>query len=330
MLRPPSYLIASLQQAFTGHGYEGAPPTYDYSVATSSRTSPRPPSVAHESIWEDDEEDEQEGEGEESPSSESADDEYDGEGAASEVRPIEQDARSVDEQTLLEESSIPAEGPSTSMPTNTHSPFPESLTPPPPLVDRPRTTPSPRPLPPTPYIPPPAYHLLHLHDLMRYQRSEKSDPYSGLATCLAALDPPLLLTPFQVFADVCYEASVRGDASPAPLRPFSPSPFPPALAKLPQIPSSSTARAVEDDDDTDDDDLGPTSPTQTFMTLSTAPPLIWDPRVEEHSRSRSDIQMSLPRCLSPVSMMLSSETLSPLASENVPASQRRHVKVVRF
>ena len=63
VLKPPSYLIASLQQAFDDYAFHHDPPTYEHSVATAaastsagtSTPSTRRVSLMGESIWEDDE-----------------------------------------------------------------------------------------------------------------------------------------------------------------------------------------------------------------------------------------------------------------------------------
>lgn len=298
VLKPPSYLIASLQQAFDDYAYHHDPPTYEHSVGRSapstSTNSPatRRQSLAGESIWEDsdDEEDGLDG------SSADADDE---EGSAGETEDGELEERR-DGKRREPEPESPASDQSTlyRMPLNEFPAVPStsshssSSTPTPPDEDSQRSFRA-RPLPPIPHIPPPAYHLLHLQHLIN---TSDADPYSELARCLSALDPLLLLKPFSVFAEVCYEDAVRGDASTPILRPFSPPPPPPSMSH-----SSGLTDESEDDDEEllrspTQASMGPISPADTIM-----PPLVYDPRSEERVRGASSFSMPLhiPRTMSP-------------------------------
>lgn len=264
--KPPSYLLASLQQAYDDYELHNDPPTYEHSVATAGTStrapSPRRMSLAGESVWEDDEEEEDDGtEG----YSGDADDEEDD---AADSEP--------DTQSGGEKSRPSSDGQSTvSLPLRDGPPAPSTSTSTPtPQEDDDRTYRT-RPLPPIPHIPPVAYHLLHLQHLVN---TADADPYSDLATCLSALDPQLLLRPFAVFDDLCYEDAVRGDTSDPVLRPFSP---PPAL---------STSHSSSLTDDSEEDEIlasptqapaGPISPADTVVPPP-PPPRVWDPRSEEH------------------------------------------------
>lgn len=300
VLKPPPYLLASLQQAFDDYAYDHAPPTYEHSVGVASTAPSAAPSTHRqslmgESIWEDDDD-------ELGGSTEDADDERDTEGDVDgESEYSESEAASDGQSTLLRSAgrNLPTL-PSTSTSTPT----------PPDATDQSYRA---RPLPPVPsrpHIPPPAYHLLHLQHLMGAPEG-MSDPYSDLAACLAALDAQLLLAPFTAFAELCYEDSVRGDTSPPVLRPFSPPP-------LPSITHSSSSAAG--DSDNEDDDLL-RSPVQT-LSSPVAPPLIWDARMEESSRSRGFIPLSAPRGTYPT--MSQDDLTTPTAD----SSKHRHLRFV--
>ncbi|KAI0821159.1 hypothetical protein BC629DRAFT_1435059 [Irpex lacteus] len=303
---PPSYLIASLQEAFNEPSYDQQqPPTYDNIVGTSSDASPRRMSVAAESMWDDDDEENDSDDDETSEVAEDECDDEDEELAFGRVGSLEHpryaglwsspvDRISEDSESL----STPTASSSNS---NRSSAIPSA--PPSKRDDHPHAHPEHSAIPP-------AYHLLHLQPLSSSGLREESTSYHDLTASLASLDDQLLLTPFSAFADACYEASVLGDTSPATARPFSPSPSPyprkviRALPPIPVQPSSSTTttttRVVEDDEedsDEEEDDEVPKSPAQTFNVIA-SPPLIWDPKVEEHSRSRSELPISMSRSIS--------------------------------
>ncbi|KAI0087120.1 hypothetical protein BDY19DRAFT_301490 [Irpex rosettiformis] len=317
---PPSYLIASLQEAFNEPLYDQAPPTYDHTIATSNGTSRRRISIAEESMWDDEDED---GSNDDETIEEGArdhDEDDDEEMPYGSVGDVE-NPRYAGLWTNSVIDRISDDGVSTSTPTassSSRSSAPSSL----------------------PYkhdsvhsrleysAPPPAYHLLHLQCLSWPGLRESLGSYHALNSSLASLDSQLLLTPFSAFADVCYEASVLGDTSPAPTRPFSSSPR--KIRALPQIPvrlAPSKARVSEDDEDSDEDedDEVPKSPTQTFNVIA-SPPLIWDPKVEEHSRSRSELPISMSRSIStPYFLPPPQDGLSSPASESGRSAPEKSV-----
>ena len=287
---PPSYLIASLQEAFNEPLYDSEPPTYDHTIAASNGTSRHRLSIAGESMWDD--EDEDDSDNDETSEPDAHDDDEDGDEemqygdvgsvanprfaglwTSSVIDRIADDHKSASTPTAS--SSSRSSVPSSSKGPSVHS-----------TLDSHITYPS-------------AYHLLHLHSLSWLGLRESLCSNHDLASCLASLDSQLLEAPFSAFADVCYEASVLGDTSPGPTRPFSPSPRKVrALPPLPVQPSPLASHAAEDDDDSDedddDDDEVPRSPAQTLNVIA-SPPFIWDPKVEEHSRSRSELPISMSR-----------------------------------
>ncbi|KIP01471.1 hypothetical protein PHLGIDRAFT_38293 [Phlebiopsis gigantea 11061_1 CR5-6] len=298
--KPPSYLLASLQQAYDDYELHNDPPTYEHSVATagtSSRApSPRRISLAGESVWEDDDEEEDEDEETEGYSGDADDEEDDA--ADSEL-----DARSGGGKSRPTSS-----GQSTvSLPLRDDPPAPSTpISTPTPQEDDSRIYRS-RPLPPIPHIPAVAHHLLHLQHLVN---TADADPYSDLAICLSSLDPQLLLNPFAVFVDLCYEDAVRGDTSDPVLRPFSP---PPAL---------STSHSSTLTDDSEEDEIlasptqaptGATSPAETVVA-----PLVWDPRTEERVRGLGGVRL-------PLHYARPTSPFAP-ADDDLPASPKQHIR----
>ncbi|EKM53616.1 uncharacterized protein PHACADRAFT_260062 [Phanerochaete carnosa HHB-10118-sp] len=291
VLKPPSYLIASLQQAFDDYAFHHDPPTYEHSVGTAtastsagtSSPSMRRVSLMGESIWEEDDDEDDIDE-----SSADADDEDDGteygngSSAGSEERHSGRGtakANSDSQSTLYR------------MPLQDFPPIPSTSTsiPTPPQDDDNRSYRL-RPLPPVPHIPPPAYHLLHLQHLMS---KANADPYRELAQILSALDPELLLKPFAAFAEVCYEDAVRGDDAPPVSRPFSP----------PPVPSMSRSLSLTDESEDDDEYLlqSPTQLSANPLSLAdtTSPPLVYEPRIEDRVRSTAEFQpLRIPRSMS--------------------------------
>ncbi|KAI0343465.1 hypothetical protein BDW22DRAFT_1171263 [Trametopsis cervina] len=338
--RPPSYLIASLQQAISDYTGEAEPPTYDHSVSSSStRTrSPYRTSVAHESIWEDDSEDEEDEAGDDGEESGYAEHEADAEEDAVNEVGGEADAISLSQSTILqdedEDMSFLSSPTSSSSSSSASTSSPSHLSMPPPAPP-PKDFTAARPLPALPQIPPPAYELLHLQHVMRSEKLEK-ELYASLASCLGALDSTLLFAPFSVFADMCYEASVQGDTSPRTLRPYSISPHHISPPPLPApVPSTSTAHAVEDDEESDEDEPMLSSPTQTYTHFASSPPIIWDARLEmeEHARSRSEIGfgmgMGMLRSMPTSFFSMSQDALaSPTAKEN-HRPHTPHARLVR-
>jgi hypothetical protein len=314
--KPPSYLIASLQQAFDDYASEHDPPTYEHSVTvgTSSGSPSRRVSLMGESIWEADDDEEQCADG----CSADADDEDDGtdediecESECGKGKGVpDSDSQSTLYRIPLQEfPSVPSPSTSTTAPQVTDDSQPKH--------QRQR----PRPLPPLPHIPPPAYHLLHLQHLMN---TSDADPYSELAQCLSSLDPQLLLQPFAVFVDLCYEDSVRGDKSASPLRPFSPQTPPPM---------SHSSSLTDESEDEDEELLR--SPTQAANS-ATSPaetavgPLVYDPKMDERIRGVNDLRMPLhiSRTMSPTLGPHEDSILSPVSQTPKQPLQSQHVRFV--
>ncbi|PSR71709.1 hypothetical protein PHLCEN_2v12413 [Hermanssonia centrifuga] len=335
VLRPPSYLIASLHHALNDFSWDHdqQPPAYEQTIGASSSSggefTPRPPSPERRSIWEDWDSD-----GEADPESGSegandADDERDAQGSVDDAGlDNREDSEDVFSELDLEESD------DSDCETLLDTPLP-GLTPAFGIrnqrceVEQQENS---RP----PYIPPPAYHLLHLHHLLENDSQSKVDPYSDLASCLSALDPQLLLTPFTAFGEACYHAAIRGDSSPPTLRPFSRAVSPQPTASTSSASSSSlvTPRHAEPHafesqekcpplaergDESDGEDEILRSPIQAFVS----PPLVWDGRGEENRRNTNELVISdFARCLSPVSMSLLLSQDDPPGNENIYRKMR--------
>lgn len=311
VLKPPSYLIASLEQAFDDYALHNDPPTYEHSVAAAAGSSRAPStrrmSLAGESIWEDDDDEEDDSV---DGSSADADDEDDGVGDSE-----------LDIQCSERKGKRDSDGQSTlyRMPLHHFPSVPStSASTPTPPDDGDRSYQA-RPLPPIPRIPPVAYHLLHLQHIMN---TSEADPYSELAICLSSIDPLLLLKPFAVFGEMCYEDAVRGDTSEPVLRPFSP---PPAL-------SVSHSSSLTDESEDEDEEvlrsptqapLGPISPAETVV-----PPLVWDPRTEERVRGVSGpgVSLHIPRSMSQDELQLPVSPISGKQQHIRFVSRRRSVK----
>ncbi|GJE94664.1 hypothetical protein PsYK624_108350 [Phanerochaete sordida] len=286
VLKPPSYLVASLQQAFDDYAFHHDPPAYDHSrgpVAASTSAGPSTPSARRvslmgESIWEEDEDGE-----DVDDCSADADDEDDGTEDVEGSSGSSERARSERGETKAD-----SDGQSTlyRMPLREFPSVPSTSTSTPTPPDDDNRSYRSRPLPPVPHIPPPAYHLLHLQHLMD---KGAADPYTELARILAALDVELLLKPFAAFAEVCYADAVRGDGAPPVSRPFSP----------PPVPSMAHSSVLTDESSDDDDEAlrsptqppsGPASPADTVV-----PPLVYDPRSDALRMPRSASPLALSR-----------------------------------
>ena len=208
VMRPPSYLYASLQQALDDYSFDQQPPAYEHSLgpqnAIAGPSTPRPlPQLRQErlsqlyereSIWEDS--DEEEVDDGASEGAEDADDEFergaDGEGEADDADDANVEARAdaeVEAETSAdEEASLAEDGrDSDSESTLLDIPLPEM-----PPGDHQRRSLDPfddeehqLELPPIPqdrpHIPPPAYHLRS--DAPRPSPG-RSGAGSGFASCL--------------------------------------------------------------------------------------------------------------------------------------------------
>ncbi|KAF7798879.1 hypothetical protein EIP86_010107 [Pleurotus ostreatoroseus] len=343
VIRPPSYLYASLQQALSESPYDQHPPAYEHAaVSPNAVAGPSrylyPPArhsqstlAEHDSIWEDWDSDE------ESDGAEDADDERERDADTCDGPSARSLADSDGGSTLL---NVASQGPSPDF-----SPLHQER--PPDLVQQQRQE-SPRPVMPLP-SPPPAYHLLYVHTIMENVAKAGVDPYTSLVPCLSGLDAQLLAQPFAAFAEVCYHDAIRGDNSPPTDRPFSPPPrsrTAPIVRSPTQSPpphpvasgsgsgsgsssqASSSTRALAlalqsenvdnldlcpplalaDSDGEEEEAEEPRSPLATFM----APPLVYDGRADENSRP---LPFDGMRCMSPVSMSLM------FASEEPPGSK---------